>query len=124
MFGVVNMKTFMATTSGFIREIFLLEMGDPEKDAAFLDSISPHGDVDRIVDPLFVYAGANDPRVPRSESDQIVQALRERKIPVEYMVSENEGHSIARRENLIELLARAARFLEEHAGPAQSSQPR
>ncbi|HYH97080.1 S9 family peptidase [Hyalangium sp.] len=124
LFGVVNMKTFMATTSGFIREIFLLEMGDPEKDAAFLDSISPHKDVDRIVDPLFVYAGANDPRVPRSESDQIVQALRERKIPVEYMVSENEGHSIARRENLIELLARTARFLEEHAGPTPSSQPR
>jgi dipeptidyl aminopeptidase/acylaminoacyl peptidase len=123
LYGVVNMKTFMATTSGLIREIFLLEMGDPEKDAAFLDSISPIKDVSRITDPLFVYAGANDPRVPLGESDQIVRALRERKIPVEYMVAGNEGHSVARRENLIELLARAALFLEKHAGPAQSAQP-
>jgi dipeptidyl aminopeptidase/acylaminoacyl peptidase len=123
LYGVVNMKTFMATTSGLIREIFLLEMGDPEKDAAFLESISPIKDVSKIVDPIFVYAGANDPRVPRSESDQIVHALRERKIPVEYMVAGNEGHSLARKENLIEFLARSARFLEKHAGPAQSAQP-
>jgi len=113
--GVAHLKTFMATTSGLIREIFLLEFGDPEKDAAFLDSISPLKDVDRIVAPLFVYAGANDPRVPRSESDLIVGALRERRVPVEYMVADNEGHSLARKENLVEFLARSSRFLEEHA---------
>ncbi len=124
LFGVANMKTFMATTSGLIREIFLLEMGDPDKDAAFLDSISPLADADRIVDPLFVYAGANDVRVPRGESDQIVRALRERKIPVEYMVAENEGHSLIRKDNLIEFLARAARFLETHAGPTKPPSPR
>ena len=114
LFGVANMKTFMATTSGFIREIFLLEFGDPDKDAAFLDSISPMRDADKIVDPLFVYAGANDPRVPRTESDLVVKALRSRKVPVEYMVAANEGHSLAHRENLVEFCARAARFLETH----------
>ena len=118
LFGVVDLKTFMATTSGLIRDIFLLEFGDPEKDAAFLASISPLTDVDRIVDPTFVYAGANDPRVPRSESDLIVNALRHRRVPTEYMVAEDEGHSLARRENLIEFLARAARFLETHLAPA------
>jgi len=118
LFGVADLKTFMATTSGFIREIFLVEFGDPDKDAAFLGSISPLKDVDRIVDPLFVYAGANDPRVPRSESDLIVRALRERKVPVEYMVSENEGHSLSRKENMVEFLSRSARFLEVHAAPA------
>ena len=112
--GVANLKTFMATTSGVIREIFLLEFGDPDKDAAFLDSISPLRDADKIVDPLFVYAGANDPRVPRSESDQIVQALRARKVPVEYMVAANEGHSLAHRENQIAFYSRVARFLENH----------
>ena len=117
LFGVANLKTFMATTSGLIREIFHVEFGDEEKDAAFLDSISPIRDAGRIVDPLFVYAGANDPRVPRSESDLIVQALRERRVPVEYMVADNEGHSLARKENMIEFLARSARFLETHAGP-------
>lgn len=124
LFGIAHLKTFMSTTNGFIREVFLLEMGDPGKDAAFLESISPLKDVDRIAAPLFVYAGANDPRVPRSESDQIVRALRERKVPVEYMVAENEGHSVMRKENLIELLARVALFLEKHAGPAPSAQPR
>ncbi|HEY0484291.1 MAG TPA: prolyl oligopeptidase family serine peptidase [Kofleriaceae bacterium] len=114
LFGVTNLKTFMATTNGFIREIFLLEFGDPDKDAAFLDSISPLRDADKIVDPLFVYAGANDPRVPRSESDLIVKALRSRKVPVEYMVAGNEGHSLSHRENLVEFCARAARFLETH----------
>jgi dipeptidyl aminopeptidase/acylaminoacyl peptidase len=112
LFGVVNLQSFMATTSGLIRQIFLLEFGDPEKDAAFLASISPLTDVAKIVDPLFVYAGANDPRVPRSESDLIVTALRERRVPVEYMVKDNEGHSLARRENQVEFYSRAARFLE------------
>ena len=65
---------------------------DPDKDAAFLDSISPLRDADKIVDPLFVYAGANDPRVPRSESDLIVKAMRARSVLVEDMVAGNEGH--------------------------------
>ena len=114
LFGVVDLKTFMATTSGLIHEIFLVEFGDPTKDAAFLASISPITDVAQIADPAFVYAGANDPRVPRSESDQIVRALRQRQVPTEYMVADNEGHSLARRENQIELLSRVARFLETH----------
>jgi dipeptidyl aminopeptidase/acylaminoacyl peptidase len=115
LFGVANVNTLMSTTSGWIREVFHLEFGDPAREAAFFESISPLRDANRIVDPLFVYAGANDPRVPRSESDQIVRAVRVRKVPVEYMVAENEGHSLARRENLIEFLARSARFLETHA---------
>jgi dipeptidyl aminopeptidase/acylaminoacyl peptidase len=70
-------------------------------------------DRDKIVAPLFVYAGQNDPRVPRSESDAIVRALRERGIPVEYMVAATEGHTVDRRETKIELLTRTARFLED-----------
>ena len=112
--GIANLETFMATTSGVIRELFLVEFGDPAKDAAFLASISPLRDADKITRPLFVYAGANDPRVPRSESDLIVKALRARKVPVEYMVKANEGHSYAHRDSQIELLSRAARFLETH----------
>jgi dipeptidyl aminopeptidase/acylaminoacyl peptidase len=119
LFGVVNMHTFLRSTTGFIREIFKLEFGDLDKDTAFLDSISPHRDVAKIQDPLFVYAGANDPRVPRTESDQIVVALRQRGVPVEYMVKDNEGHSLARRENQIEFYARVAVFLDAHLGAAR-----
>jgi dipeptidyl aminopeptidase/acylaminoacyl peptidase len=113
LFGVVNLDTFMKSTSGFIREIFLVEFGDPAKDAAFLAEISPYTDADKIVDPIFVYAGANDPRVPRSESDLIVKKLRGGGVRTEYMVADDEGHSLARRPNQIAFYSRAARFLEQ-----------
>jgi dipeptidyl aminopeptidase/acylaminoacyl peptidase len=116
LFGVANLRTFLKSTSGEIREVFKLEFGDLDKDGPFLDSISPVRDAAKIVAPLFVYAGANDPRVPRPESDQIVAALRERGVPVEYMVAGNEGHSLSHRENRIELFARSARFLERQLG--------
>jgi len=106
------MTTFLQSTSGVIREIFKLEFGDLDRDAAFLKTISPIEEVDKIRDPLFVYAGANDPRVPRPESDQIVAALRARKVPVEYMVADNEGHSLARKENMIAFFSRSGAFLE------------
>ncbi len=111
LFGIYSWRTFMTTTSGVIRDIFQKEIG-PESDGAFLDSISPSAKIDQVVAPLFVYAGQNDPRVPRSESDAIVQNLRARKIPVEYMVAANEGHSLDRKESITTFLARSLRFLE------------
>jgi dipeptidyl aminopeptidase/acylaminoacyl peptidase len=114
LYGIASLQTVLATTSGWIRSQFLLEVGDPDKDGEFLAQISPLTDIHKIVDPTFVYAGANDPRVPRSESDMIVKALRQRGVPTEYMVAENEGHSLARIENLVEFHARMARFLETH----------
>lgn len=114
LFGIANLQTFMATTSGVIRQIFLTELGDPAKDAEFLAQISPITDVGKIVDPTFVYAGANDPRVPRSESDLIVGELRKRNVPTEYMVAENEGHSLDRKETWVEFSSRCARFLATH----------
>lgn len=113
LFGVANMTTFLQSTSGLIREIFKVEFGDLDKDAPFLKTISPIEEIDKIVDPVFVYAGANDPRVPRPESDQVVRALRSRKVPVEYMVADDEGHSLARRENVIALFSRSGAFLEK-----------
>lgn len=111
--GVSSLRSFLKSTTGVIKEVFKVEFGDLAEDGKFLDSISPLADAPKIVDPLFVYAGANDPRVPRPESDQIVQALRAKGVPVEYMVKENEGHSLARRENQIEFYSRVARFLEK-----------
>jgi dipeptidyl aminopeptidase/acylaminoacyl peptidase len=115
-YGIANLKTFMRSTDSAIRSILTLEFGDPDKDAALLDEFSPSRDYAKITAPLFVYAGQNDPRVPRSESDQIVTALRTRGIPVEYMIAPNEGHSIDRRDNRIEYLTRFARFVEDSTG--------
>jgi dipeptidyl aminopeptidase/acylaminoacyl peptidase len=111
LFGVTDLRTLMANTSGLLRAVLRDEFGD---DPALLVELSPITAVDQIVDPTFVYAGANDPRVPRSESDAIVKALRARKIPVEYMVAANEGHSLTRRDNRIAFYGRLARFLETH----------
>jgi dipeptidyl aminopeptidase/acylaminoacyl peptidase len=117
LFGVANWRTTLKTTMGLMREVAVLEFGDADKEAAFLESISPLNDADKIVAPLFVYAGANDPVVPRAESDAIVRALRERHVPVEYLVADDEGHSLARKETIVQFLARSERFLEEHLGP-------
>jgi dipeptidyl aminopeptidase/acylaminoacyl peptidase len=113
LFGPADLRQFLLTTDAAIRSVFVAEFGDVENDAKLLDEFSPMRDVNRIVRPLFVYAGQNDPRVPRGESDTIVKALRGRKVPVEYMVAANEGHSVDRRETKIELLTRLARFLED-----------
>jgi dipeptidyl aminopeptidase/acylaminoacyl peptidase len=102
----------MKTTTAPVREALRSEVGDPNADAPLLAKLTPLNDVERIRAPLFVYAGANDPRVPRSEADQIVMALRERGARVEYFVAANEGHSLAHRENQVALWARAARFVE------------
>ncbi|WP_394846995.1 prolyl oligopeptidase family serine peptidase [Pendulispora brunnea] len=117
LFGIADLKAFLRTTSAEIRSAFVDEFGDLEKDSALLDQFSPMRDVDKIVAPLFVYAGQNDPRVPRSESDAIVRALRTRRIPVEYMLAANEGHSLDRRETKVELFTRVARFLEDNLKP-------
>jgi dipeptidyl aminopeptidase/acylaminoacyl peptidase len=114
LFGVADLFTFLKSTDQAIRAAFVDEFGDLDKDKALLEKFSPMHQVDNIVAPLFVYAGANDPRVPRSESDLVVLGLRKRNIPVEYMVSNNEGHSLDRRENKVEFFTRMARFLEDH----------
>ena len=111
--GPANLLSFMATTTAEIRAIFIDEFGDPDADRDFLQSISPLEDVAKIAVPLFVYQGANDPRVPEAEAAQIVAALRARKVPVEYMLVANEGHSVEHIENHAMFLGRAARFLEK-----------
>jgi dipeptidyl aminopeptidase/acylaminoacyl peptidase len=119
--GPSSWRSFMASTTGVIREVLSKEFGSVEKDGEFLDSISPLRDVDKIVAPLFVYQGQNDPRVPRPESDQIVEKLRGRQVAVEYMVARNEGHSLDRRETRLEALSRIALFLERNLGGAASA---
>jgi dipeptidyl aminopeptidase/acylaminoacyl peptidase len=111
--GVANLFTFLASTDQSIRAAFVEEFGDLEKDKALLEEFSPMRDKDKIVAPLFVYQGQNDPRVPRSESDQVIQSLRSRRVANEYMVAPNEGHSLDRKPNRIEFLTRVSRFLAD-----------
>jgi dipeptidyl aminopeptidase/acylaminoacyl peptidase len=99
--GISNFVTFLENTQDYRRELRRVEYGD-ERDPemrAFLQRISPLNNVDRIKIPLFVQQGSNDPIVPKSESDQMVAALREQGQTVWYMNALNEGHGYAKREN-------------------------
>ena len=113
LYGPANLRALLKTTDPVIRSVFVQEFGDVDRDTALLEQFSPMRDVDQIVRPLFVYAGQNDPRVPRAESDALVRAVRQRGIPNEYMVAASEGHTVDRRETRIELLTRSARFLAD-----------
>ena len=123
MVGVSDLRTFLRSTSGTIRSVLADEFGDLDKDAALLAQFSPITKVNEITAPLFVYQGQNDPRVPRSEGDAIVTALRKRNVPVEYMVAPNEGNAIDHRETKVELMARAARFLDENMPKSTAPMP-
>jgi dipeptidyl aminopeptidase/acylaminoacyl peptidase len=74
--------------------------------------------VDAIEAPLFVIHGANDPRVPLSEAEQIVAALKKRKVPCELLVYGDEGHGLAKRVNKLDAYPQAFAFLREHLGRA------
>ena len=112
--GIVNFVTFLERTGAYRRALREAEYGSLERDRAFLESISPIRKIDRIACPLMVIHGANDPRVPVGEAEQVVAALQARGAPVEYLRYEDEGHGITRLPNRLDCYPRVAAFLQEH----------
>jgi dipeptidyl aminopeptidase/acylaminoacyl peptidase len=96
--------------------MFGKRVGDPEKDEEFLKAHSPLFKVDQIKAPLLIGQGKNDPRVKQAESDQIVEALRKAKKPVDYVVYNDEGHGFARPENRLHFNATTEEFLARYLG--------
>jgi dipeptidyl aminopeptidase/acylaminoacyl peptidase len=99
--AISNFVTFLENTQSYRRDLRRVEYGD-ERDSAQrgkLEEISPLRRIAEIKSPLFVVQGANDPRVPKSEADQLVKALRGQGQSVWYLVGENEGHGFAKKEN-------------------------
>lgn len=117
--GVSNIFTLLETIPPYWelgRQMLYEQIGHPEKDRELLKSVSPVFHADNIRAPLFVAQGANDPRVKKAESDQIVEALRRRGVDVEYMVKDNEGHGFLNEENRFEFYRAMERFLARHLG--------
>lgn len=115
--GVSNLFTFMQTIPPYWRpmlEMMYEQVGHPEHDADQLAATSPALHADKIKVPLFVAQGANDPRVNKAESDQMVEALRQRGVVVEYMVKDNEGHGFHNQENRFDFYRAMERFLKAH----------
>ncbi|MGV8016718.1 MAG: S9 family peptidase [Ignavibacteria bacterium] len=115
--GVSNMFTFLKTIPPYwepFRKMMYEMVGDPEKDSALFKQVSPVFHTDKIKAPLFVAQGKNDPRVNVNESDQMVEAMRNRGLEVEYMVKDNEGHGFRNQENRFDFYEAMEKFLEKH----------
>ncbi len=117
--GVSNIFLLLKTIPPYWeldRQVLYQMIGDPVRDKRLLREISPLFHVDRIKAPLFIAQGANDPRVNKAESDQMVAALRKRGIPVIYMVKDNEGHGFHNEENRFDFYRTMEKFLHRYLG--------
>jgi len=115
--GVANMFTFMKSIPPYWEpqlQMFYEMVGDPVKDSLLMAEASPVLHADKITTPLFVAQGANDPRVNINESNQMVEALRNRGVTVEYMVKDDEGHGFYNEKNQFDFYNAMDKFLAEH----------
>jgi len=99
--GPSNLVTFLEHTSGYRQDLRRVEYGDERdpKMRAFLEQIAPYNKAKNITKPLFVVAGKNDPRVPASESEQMVNIVRQNGTPVWWLIAKDEGHGFAKKKN-------------------------
>lgn len=117
--GPSNLTTWITSIPPYwatFRDLLYRRVGHPETEAEFLKSRSPLFRVEQIKIPLLIAQGANDPRVPQAESEQIVAALKEKGIDHQYMLFPDEGHGFARPENRLKFYAAAEEFLAKHLG--------
>lgn len=117
LFGISNWVRTMESIPPWwesFREALYQEMGDPATDGDRLRRISPLFHADQIRRPLMVLQGANDPRVLKVESDEIVEAAKQNGVPVEYVLFDDEGHGFTSKENRQEAWEKILRFLDLH----------
>ena len=112
--GISNFVTFLENTSAYRRGTREAEYGTLSRDREFLDSISPNRHLDRLRAPLLVVHGANDPRVPLSEAQQIVAALEARGVPTQLLVFDDEGHGIIKLKNKLVMYPIVVEFLDRY----------
>ena len=117
----VNWFTEIQNEDPVLQQSDLATMGDLVKNKALYEDRSPINFIDQIKAPLYLLAGGNDPRCPKEEAQQVVDAVKRRGGVVEYKVYENEGHGFARVENQIDAYKRVADFLKAHVPPADCS---
>ena len=118
--GISNIFTFMNSIPPYwepYRKMLYEMVGDPKTDSLMLAEVSPVFLVDKIKAPLFIAQGANDPRVNKAESEQMVEALKKRGIEVEYIVKDNEGHGFYNQENQFDFYRSMLAFLDKHLKP-------
>ncbi len=114
--GMSNLRTFLENTEPYRRDLRRAEYGD-ERDPqvrAFMDRTAPLTNVAKVSKPLFIVQGQNDPRVPASEAEQMVKALKARGTPVWYLNAKDEGHGFAKQKNREFQTAATALFVQRY----------
>jgi dipeptidyl aminopeptidase/acylaminoacyl peptidase len=114
LFGMVNFFTFFEKTEPWMAAISTTEYGDPKTQENLLRDLSPLGKLDRIKTPLMVQHGANDTNVPVVEAEQIVENLKRRGVPVEYILFPDEGHGFRKEKNRITSTVKMVEFFVAH----------
>ncbi|MFB6156845.1 MAG: alpha/beta hydrolase family protein, partial [Haloferacaceae archaeon] len=112
--GIANFVTFLENTGDWRRSLREAEYGSLAEDRDLLERISPINNLDALDAPLFVLHGANDPRVPVEEAHQVVEAARERDVPVRELIFDDEGHGFTKLANRVEAYTAVVEFLDEH----------
>jgi dipeptidyl aminopeptidase/acylaminoacyl peptidase len=120
LFGVVNFDTFFKHTEGWMAAISKVEYGDPEKEADLLRRLSPIHRVDRVRAATIVLHGANDTNVPVVEAEQVVDSLKKRNVPVEYVLFPDEGHGWRKTVNRVRSTVAIVRWFEKHLAAPRS----
>ncbi|MCC7178227.1 MAG: S9 family peptidase [Acidobacteria bacterium] len=121
LFGMVNFFTFFEHTEPWMAAISTTEYGDPRTQADLLRDLSPLGKLDRIRTPMMVQHGANDTNVPVVEAEQIVDNLKRRGVPVEYVLFPDEGHGFRKEKNRITSTVKLVEFFVTHLVAGQAS---
>lgn len=101
LYGIVNFRTFFSHTEPWMAAISKIEYGDPDTEGDMLDQLSPINKIDQIIAPTLVLHGATDTNVPVIEAEQVAENLRQRGIPVEYILFPDEGHGFQKEPNRI-----------------------
>jgi len=113
-YGVVNFETFFKHTEPWMAAISKTEYGDPDTQADLLRRLSPIHKADRVVAPTIVLHRANDTNVPVVEAEQVVQSLKKRNVPVEYILFPDEGHGFRKTLNRIRATTAVTRWFEKY----------
>jgi dipeptidyl aminopeptidase/acylaminoacyl peptidase len=114
--GISSFLTFLKNTQEYRRDLRRAEYGDERdpKMAEFLGRIAPIANVKAITKPMFVVQGQNDPRVPVTESEQMVKALRENGSKTWYLMAKDEGHGFQKKKNVDFQFLATVQFLKEN----------
>lgn len=114
LFGVVNFETFFSNTEPWMAAISKVEYGDPDTEREMLRELSPIHKIGWVVTPTMVLHGANDTNVPVVQAEQVVESLRGRGIPVEYVLFDDEGHGFRKTANKVRSVVAITRWFAEH----------